>query len=156
MRCSTPCLGAACSLPSIKSALHVHLSHTQEFKRKHGMDLTTSPRALRRLRTACERAKIALSSSVTASIDLEHLFEGEWMLPSCVNLRVLLLLVHSKIALSSSVTAPIDLEHLFEGGWMLNACSGLIVLLFLGRAKTALKHPAVWSILMKPASLLYH
>lgn len=48
----------------------------QEFKRKHGMDLTSSPRALRRLRTACERAKISLSSGVTASIDLEHLFEG--------------------------------------------------------------------------------
>lgn len=50
----------------------------QEFKRKHGMDLTSSPRALRRLRTACERAKISLSSGVTASIDLEHLFEGRF------------------------------------------------------------------------------
>ena len=30
---------------------------TSEFKRKHKKDLTTSKRALRRLKTACERAK---------------------------------------------------------------------------------------------------
>src|SRR3569623_1789803 len=34
-----------------------------EFKRKHKKDLATNPRALRRLRTACERAKRTLSSS---------------------------------------------------------------------------------------------
>ena len=34
-----------------------------EFKRKHKKDLETNPRALRRLRTACERAKRTLSSS---------------------------------------------------------------------------------------------
>jgi len=31
-----------------------------EFKRKHKKDLATNPRALRRLRTACERAKRTL------------------------------------------------------------------------------------------------
>ncbi|KAL4448440.1 hypothetical protein ABPG75_005659 [Micractinium tetrahymenae] len=48
----------------------------EEFKRKTGMDLSGSPRALRRLRTACERAKITLSSAVSAAVELDHLFEG--------------------------------------------------------------------------------
>ena len=49
---------------------------TTEFKRKHKKDLSTSKRALRRLKTACERAKRNLSSSATANIELESLFEG--------------------------------------------------------------------------------
>ncbi|KAF9287798.1 70-kilodalton heat shock protein [Mortierella alpina] len=40
----------------------------QEFKRKHKKDLSPNPRALRRLRTACERAKRSLSSSAQTSI----------------------------------------------------------------------------------------
>jgi len=47
-----------------------------EFKRKHKKDLSSSHRALRRLRTACERAKRALSSATQASIELDTLFEG--------------------------------------------------------------------------------
>ncbi|CAJ0603530.1 unnamed protein product [Cylicocyclus nassatus] len=47
-----------------------------EFKRKHKKDLNTNPRALRRLRTACERAKRTLSSSSQASIEIDSLFEG--------------------------------------------------------------------------------
>jgi len=47
-----------------------------EFKRKHKKDLSTNPRALRRLRTACERAKRTLSSSTQASIEIDSLFEG--------------------------------------------------------------------------------
>jgi len=47
-----------------------------EFKRKHKKDLATNPRALRRLRTACERAKRTLSSSTQASIEIDSLFEG--------------------------------------------------------------------------------
>ena len=39
-------------------------------------DLSTNPRALRRLRTACERAKRTLSSSSQASIEIDSLFEG--------------------------------------------------------------------------------
>lgn len=38
----------------------------QEFKRKHKKDISDNPRALRRLRTACERAKRTLSSSTQA------------------------------------------------------------------------------------------
>lgn len=48
----------------------------QEFKRKHKKDLTSNKRALRRLRTACERAKRTLSSSTQASIEIDSLFDG--------------------------------------------------------------------------------
>ncbi|KAI9221218.1 heat shock protein [Blastocladiella britannica] len=48
----------------------------QEFKRKHKKDLTSNARALRRLRTACERAKRALSASAQTSIEIDSLFEG--------------------------------------------------------------------------------
>ena len=41
-----------------------------EFKRKHKKDLATNPRALRRFRTACERAKRTLSSSTQARLFL--------------------------------------------------------------------------------------
>ncbi|KAF5102550.1 hypothetical protein D0Z03_000399 [Geotrichum reessii] len=47
-----------------------------EFKRKHKKDLSTNQRALRRLRTACERAKRTLSSSAQTSIEIDSLFEG--------------------------------------------------------------------------------
>jgi L1 cell adhesion molecule like protein len=48
----------------------------QEFKRKHKKDFTANPRAMRRLRTACERAKRGLSSSANASLEIDSLFEG--------------------------------------------------------------------------------
>merc|ERR1712158_160161 len=48
----------------------------QEFKRKHRKDLTQNKRSLRRLRTACERAKRTLSASAQASIEIDSLFEG--------------------------------------------------------------------------------
>ncbi|XP_018411960.1 PREDICTED: heat shock-related 70 kDa protein 2 isoform X3 [Nanorana parkeri] len=47
-----------------------------EFKRKHKKDLSSNKRALRRLRTACERAKRTLSSSTQASIEIDSLYEG--------------------------------------------------------------------------------
>jgi heat shock 70kDa protein 1/2/6/8 len=47
-----------------------------EFRRKHKKDLTSNARALRRLRTACERAKRTLSSSAQTSIEIDSLFEG--------------------------------------------------------------------------------
>merc|ERR1712199_136200 len=49
---------------------------TQEFKRKHKKDLTGNPRAMRRLRTACERTKRQLSSSTQTAIEIDSLFEG--------------------------------------------------------------------------------
>src|SRR5690349_5225834 len=48
----------------------------QEFKSKHRKDLTTSDRAMRRLRTACERAKIALSNSTRTTVQIDSLFES--------------------------------------------------------------------------------
>ncbi|KAI6236489.1 Heat shock protein 70 [Aphelenchoides besseyi] len=47
-----------------------------EFKRKHKKDLSTNPRALRRLRTAWEDAKRELSSSTQVSIKIDSLFDG--------------------------------------------------------------------------------
>jgi heat shock protein 1/8 len=65
----------------------------QEFKRKHkkgkcisifiricfwrnALDLSTNARSLRRLRTACERAKRTLSSATQTNIEIDSLFEG--------------------------------------------------------------------------------
>jgi len=48
----------------------------EEFKRKFKKDISGNKRALRRLRTACERAKRTLSSSTQASIEIDSLFEG--------------------------------------------------------------------------------
>ena len=53
------------------------VSHfVEEFKRKYKKDLKGNSRALRRLRTACERAKRSLSSSTQASIEIDSLAEG--------------------------------------------------------------------------------
>ncbi|KAG1365767.1 Heat shock cognate 70 kDa protein [Cocos nucifera] len=51
-----------------------HFVH--EFKRKHKKDISGNPRALRRLRTACERAKRTLSSTAQTTIEIDSLFEG--------------------------------------------------------------------------------
>merc|ERR1711959_545957 len=50
-----------------------------EFKRKYKKDIiaANNPRALRRLRTACERAKRTLSSTAQTSIEIDSLFEGQ-------------------------------------------------------------------------------
>ncbi|XP_036622229.1 heat shock 70 kDa protein 1A [Trichosurus vulpecula] len=48
----------------------------EEFKRKHKKDISQNKRAVRRLRTACERAKRTLSSSTQASLEIDSLFEG--------------------------------------------------------------------------------
>merc|ERR1719431_823464 len=47
-----------------------------EFKRKHKKDIKGNKRALRRLRTACKRAKRTLSASAQANIEIDSLFEG--------------------------------------------------------------------------------
>ncbi|XP_066246476.1 heat shock 70 kDa protein cognate 2 [Euwallacea similis] len=48
----------------------------EEFKRKFKKDLINNTRALRRLRTACERAKRTLSSSTEATLEIDALHEG--------------------------------------------------------------------------------
>ena len=48
-----------------------------EFKRKNrGKDLTQSQRALRRLRTACERAKRTLSAAAQATLEIDSLYDN--------------------------------------------------------------------------------
>ncbi|ERM93899.1 hypothetical protein AMTRI_Chr12g272290 [Amborella trichopoda] len=48
----------------------------QEFKRKYKKDVSGNARALRRLKTACERAKRALSSTTQTTIEIDSLYEG--------------------------------------------------------------------------------
>jgi heat shock 70kDa protein 1/2/6/8 len=48
----------------------------KEFKRKSKLDISDNNRALRRLRTACERAKRTLSSTTNATIEIDSLHEG--------------------------------------------------------------------------------
>ncbi|VDN99860.1 unnamed protein product [Rodentolepis nana] len=47
-----------------------------EFKQKYKKDIKGNKRAIRRLRTASERAKRTLSSSAQANIEIDSLFEG--------------------------------------------------------------------------------
>jgi len=47
-----------------------------EFKRKHKKNPAESQRALRRLRTACERAKRTLSSAASATIEIDALYDN--------------------------------------------------------------------------------
>ena len=56
-------------------ALLVHHFMT-EFKRKHKVDLSDNKRSMRRLKTACEKAKRTLSSSTTANIEIDSLYDG--------------------------------------------------------------------------------
>lgn len=48
----------------------------QEFKRKHKKDISDSPRAIKRLKTACERIKRTLSASATANLEIDSLYDG--------------------------------------------------------------------------------
>ena len=48
----------------------------QQFKRRNKKDITANAKALRRLRSECERAKRSLSSAVETVIDIDCLYEG--------------------------------------------------------------------------------
>jgi len=48
----------------------------QEFRNKYKKDISGNPRALRRLRTYCEKAKRNLSSSASSSVEVDSLYEG--------------------------------------------------------------------------------
>jgi heat shock protein 1/8 len=48
----------------------------KEFQRKTKKDITGDARALRRLRTACERAKRTLSSASSTSVEIDSLMDG--------------------------------------------------------------------------------
>jgi L1 cell adhesion molecule like protein len=47
-----------------------------EFKRKHKVDISENKRAVRRLQTACENAKKALSSASMANLEIDSLYDG--------------------------------------------------------------------------------
>ena len=54
----------------------VSLPPLNSIRANYSIDIFSDPRALRRLRTACERAKCALSSATQTSIEIDSLFEG--------------------------------------------------------------------------------
>jgi L1 cell adhesion molecule like protein len=49
----------------------------KEFTRKTKKDISGDARALRRLRTACERAKRTLSNATQTTVEIDSLFDGE-------------------------------------------------------------------------------
>jgi heat shock protein 1/8 len=51
-----------------------------EFKRKSKVDIRDNARALRRLRTACERAKRILSTATQTNVEVDSLYEGQDLL----------------------------------------------------------------------------
>ena len=48
-----------------------------DFLKKKGIDIRNNPRAMRRLRTQCEKAKRILSSSAQTTIEVDSLAESE-------------------------------------------------------------------------------
>ena len=59
----------------------------QEFKRKHKKDLSTNNKSMRRLRTACEKAKRNLSSGNQTQIEIDSLFDGVDFISSLTRAR---------------------------------------------------------------------
>ena len=48
----------------------------KDYEKKNNESIAESPKAIRRLRTACENAKIALSGASSTTIDIDSLYEG--------------------------------------------------------------------------------
>lgn len=48
-----------------------------EFKRKNKQDISDNKRAIRRLRTSCEKAKRTLSSTASTTIEIDSLYDGQ-------------------------------------------------------------------------------
>lgn len=48
----------------------------EEFKKKYKVDISSNPKALRRLRTACEGVKRQLSASTSATVSVDSLYDG--------------------------------------------------------------------------------
>jgi L1 cell adhesion molecule like protein len=58
----------------IDNTLVTHFAN--EFNKKYKVDMKTSAKAMRRLKTACESAKRTLSSASVANMEIDSLFEG--------------------------------------------------------------------------------
>ena len=64
------------------------VSHfVKEFKRQTKIDISDNPRAMRRLRSACERAKRSLSSTTQTSIEIDSLADGKDFFSSITRAR---------------------------------------------------------------------
>jgi L1 cell adhesion molecule like protein len=48
----------------------------EDFRRKHKKDISDNQRAVKRLKTACEKAKRTLSSSTSTTIEIDSLYDG--------------------------------------------------------------------------------
>jgi L1 cell adhesion molecule like protein len=48
----------------------------EEFEKKNKVDISGNPKSLRRLRTACERAKRTLSFALVTNVEVDSLFQG--------------------------------------------------------------------------------
>tara|TARA_Y100001936_G_C16071803_1_gene671149 strand:+ start:728 stop:2659 length:1932 start_codon:yes stop_codon:yes gene_type:complete len=66
----------------------------QEFKRKNKIDIKDNKRAVRRLKTACEKAKRTLSSGNTANIEIDSLYEGTDLFSSITRAKFESLCMH--------------------------------------------------------------
>lgn len=55
----------------------------EQFKKKTNIDISNNFKALRRLQTACERAKRTLSSSTESAIEIDSLAEGKDLYTKC-------------------------------------------------------------------------
>ncbi|KAG8930235.1 Heat shock protein sks2 [Tulasnella sp. 419] len=75
-----------------------------EFKRKSKLDISDDPRALRRLRSACERAKRTLSSVTQTTVEVDSLFNGEDFSASITRARF----EEINAALFKSTIEPVD------------------------------------------------
>lgn len=67
---------SSASTRKVSSPQRSSSAYSSRFANELVSDLSTNARALRRLRTACERAKRTLSSSAQTSIEIDSLFEG--------------------------------------------------------------------------------
>ena len=72
-----------------------------EFKRKNKLDITDNKKSFREIKTACERVKRTLSTSSSASIELESLYDGIDMFTNIsrakLSLYVLICLINALI-----------------------------------------------------------
>ncbi|TGZ82007.1 heat shock protein 70 [Ascodesmis nigricans] len=75
-----------------------------EFKKKTKQDISDDPRALRRLRTACERAKRTLSSVTQTTVEIDSLYNGEDFNASITRARF----EDINAALFKSTIAPVE------------------------------------------------
>nr|GEW51644.1 50S ribosomal protein L27, chloroplastic [Tanacetum cinerariifolium] len=94
----------------VRNLINRMVNHfVQEFKRKNKKDISGNLRALRRLRTACERAKTTLSSTAQTTVEIDSLFEGIDFYSSITHTRG-----EVSFAKTSTLTKPLLMVPLFK------------------------------------------